>query len=70
MTNKQKKESLREILAVILVQPIDDTFKDKLLDLVEDCFAEDKKNKEKDSSRYYNHPDEVYGRDWMDGKKC
>lgn len=73
MTKEETREQIQEnIIAYIDSKAFlhAEQFKDDLCQIVVDCFAEDKKNKEKDSSRFYNHPEEVYGRNWMDGKKC
>ena len=72
MTNQEIKEQIQEnIIAYIeskAVGVILEEWKDDLCQIVVDCFAEDKKKN--DSSRYRNHPEEVYNRNWYEGKKC
>ena len=76
MTNEEIREQIQEnIIAYIdskafLHARIDpqfcyaEQFKDDLCQIVVDCFVEDKKKN--DSAKYYNHPEEVYNRAWMD----
>ncbi len=71
MTNEEIRERVQEnIIAYIEKQMGKRTqqFKEELCQIVVDCFTEDRKKN--DSSRYQNHPEEVYARDWMNGKKC
>lgn len=78
MTNIEIKEQIQDKIIAYFshpsrtrhVNPTGNVSVDELCQIVVDCFAEDKKDKKKDSSRFFNHPDEVYGREWMDGKKC
>jgi hypothetical protein len=76
MTNEEIREQIQENIIAYFdhpsrsrhVNPTGNVSVDDLCQIVVDCFAEDKKKN--DSSRYQNHPEEVYARDWMDGKKC
>ena len=70
MNNADIREQIQEnIIAYIdskaFLHP--DQFKDDLCQIVVDCFAEDKK--ESDPSRYFNHPQEVYNRRWIEENK-
>ena len=73
MTNEEIKEQIQDkIIAYIdskvflhaLSAKLEEQFKDDLCQIVVDCFAEDKKKN--DPSRYHNHPEEVYNRQWTE----
>lgn len=67
MTNEEIREQIQEnIIAYIDSKAFlhAEQFKDDLCQIVVDCFVEDKKKN--DSAKYYNHPEEVYNRAWMD----
>ena len=76
MTNIEIKEQIQDKIIEYFshpsrtrhVNPTGNVSVDDLCRIVVNCFAEDK-NKN-DASRYHNHPEEVYNRAWMDGKKC
>lgn len=77
MNNADIREQIQEniicyIDSKVLLHPeqfgsIQERLKDDLCQIVVDCFAEDKK--ESDPSRYFNHPEEVYNRRWIEANK-
>jgi hypothetical protein len=72
MTNEEIREQIKENIITYIDSKAflhQEQFKDDLCQIVVDCFTEDKK-KEKDADRYYYHPEEVFNRKWMNGKKC
>jgi hypothetical protein len=68
MTNEEIREQIQENIISYIDSKVflanTEQFKDDLCQIVVDCFAEDKKKN--DSAKYYNHPEEVYNRAWMD----
>ena len=72
MSNEEIREQIQENIIAYFdhpsrsrhVNPTGNVSVDDLCQIVVDCFVEDKKKN--DSAKYYNHPEEVYNRAWMD----
>jgi len=73
MTDEERSEQIQENIIAYMNPLLDREYEitndniDDLCQIVVDCFVEDKKKS--DPSRYFNHPEEVYNRRWLEDNK-
>ena len=74
MTNEEIREQIQENIITYIDSKAflhQEQFKDDLCQIVVDCFTGDGKAEAgRFEDRYYYHPEEVFNRKWMNGKKC